>query len=106
MKIFSAEINENDSVGKVVQELDVVNQDVDKRVDCFFVSGNDDGKFALNEATDGKDCTLVTNDVIDREKQSRYDLVISVRYRTSRRKRQSKCYCQDSQNLGFFILQL
>ena len=84
------EINENAAVGTLVQSLDVVNQDVDKRVDCFFVSGNDDGKFALDETNDGKDCNLMTNDIIDRETTARYDLTISVRYRTSRRKRQSE----------------
>ena len=87
---YRTEINENAAVGTLVQTLDVVNQDVDKRVDCFFISGNDDGKFALEEATDGKDCNLITNDIIDRETTARYDLTISVRYRTSRKKRQSE----------------
>ncbi len=80
------------AVGTLVQPLDVVNQEVDRRVTCFFVSGNEDLKFALRTVNDGKDCELVTNAIIDRETKARYDLSVSVRYTNTRNKRQASEY--------------
>jgi protocadherin Fat 4 len=87
--LYLAYLPEGVSDGYEVVMLDVINQDVDKRVECFFVQGNQAGKFALKPVTDGKDCMLVTNGEIDREQQTKYNLTISVRYQNSRVKRQA-----------------
>jgi len=45
--LFSAELPEDTQAGQAVKVLDVNNPEEDRAVDCFFVSGNEDGKSFL-----------------------------------------------------------
>ncbi len=42
---FSSDIPEEVDIGYKVMKLNVINQEVDKKVKCFFVQGNADGQY-------------------------------------------------------------